>query len=269
MPPKVVVFTDLDGTLLDHHNYSYAAAKPCINYICKHGIPLILTSSKTSVEIEQLCIELNYFHPFIAENGGVLCTPKNYFTKNTETVNEYEKIIIGVSRNDIQIALEQLKPSFHFKSFLEMTAEELISHTGLTRQHVIYANQRDSTEPLLWADDAEKLKDFGYQLKHYNLRLVSGGRFHHVMGIHDKASTMLKLINTFSSYFDHEIISIALGDSPNDLDMLKTATYGIVIPNDDAPKMCIDKHANLRRAIHSGPRGWNDTLLSLLMELNE
>jgi hypothetical protein len=49
--------------------------------------------------------------------------------------------------------------------------------------------------------------------------------------------------------------------------MLQNAEYGIVIPNPHAPKMCVDNHVNLRKAEHSGPQGWNDSLLTLLKEL--
>ena len=265
---KIVIFTDLDGTLLDHADYSYSAAKPCLHYIREHDIPLIFTSSKTAIEIEQLCNKTKFFHPFIAENGGLLCTPKNYFKQDSDPRHEYKKTIYGVTRNNIHVALDYFKLSYQFKSFQEMSLEELIAHTGLIEQNAIYANQRDCSEPILWMDEPAKLKVFENQLDQYNLTLVSGGRFHHVMGKHDKASTMIILIEQFSNYYSQEIVSIALGDSPNDLIMLNNATYGIVIPNEHAPKMCVDNHANLTHATHSGPRGWNESLLTLLMELN-
>jgi mannosyl-3-phosphoglycerate phosphatase len=266
MKTKIIVFTDLDGTLLDHEDYSYHAAEPALEFIRKYNVPLIFTTSKTAIEVEELCKKTNFFHPFISENGGLLAVPENYFSKQ-ETLKEYKKHVIGKSRKEIDAVLMSLASSYKFKTFNEMSTEELVNHTGLEPYQAHNANQRDSTEPLLWLDDPLKLVNFTSQLERKNLTLISGGRFHHVMGIHDKATTMNTLLSKFEDDKSTKIISIALGDSPNDLKMLHTATYGIVIPNPHAPKMCIDNHANLRKAEQPGPEGWNDSILTLLKEL--
>ena len=51
--PAFVVFSDLDGTLLDHSTYSWKAAAPALAALRDRGIPLILASSKTSAEIAE------------------------------------------------------------------------------------------------------------------------------------------------------------------------------------------------------------------------
>ena len=269
MKHSIIIFTDLDGTLLDHHNYSYAAAETCLDYLRINKIPLIFTSSKTAVEIESLCLQLKFYHPFIAENGGLLSIPENYFITEAQPTENYHKTVIGVDRKVIGNVLSPLKSSFKFISFNEMSIDELIEQTGLGRQQAVYANQRDATEPLLWLDNETKLDEFKKILAQSNLRLVSGGRFHHVMGKHDKATTMSLLIKKFRNYYSNEVISIALGDSPNDLEMLKTADYSILIPNPNAPKLCVENHANLVYAQHAGPQGWNESLLALLKELTK
>lgn len=269
MTNPIVIFTDLDGTLLDHDTYSYVDAKPCLAYLRNHNIPLIFTSSKTAIEIEDLCKKSNFQHPFIAENGGLLSTPENYFSTNISRRSKYTKTIIGMPRAKISSVLHKLANTYKFKSFNEMTTDELISHTGLGLQQALYANQRDCTEPLLWLDEDAKLKTFTTELTKYDLRLISGGRFHHVMGKHDKATTMKLLIKQFEKFWNNQVTSIALGDSPNDLEMLVNANHGIIIPNRHAPKMCIDNHATLIIAENSGPVGWNDSLLALLKELIE
>lgn len=78
--PKLIVFTDLDGTLLDRETYSFEQALPALEVIQQKGIPLILSSSKTRAEIEIYRRELGYDHPFISENGGAIFIPKNYFS---------------------------------------------------------------------------------------------------------------------------------------------------------------------------------------------
>ncbi|MFK7815780.1 MAG: HAD-IIB family hydrolase [Gammaproteobacteria bacterium] len=268
MKTKIVVCTDLDGTLLDHESYSYKLAKPALEFIRKKHIPLIFTTSKTATEIEELCKTTNFYHPFIAENGGLLAIPENYFS-NQQPTKIYIRHVVGKSRDDINLVLNNLTSSYKFKSFNDMSKDELVTHTGLKPHQALYANQRDSTEPLLWLDDPAKLTIFSTQLEEHDLRLISGGRFHHVMGTHDKATTMTTLLKEFENHSNAKITSIALGDSPNDLKMLQTANHGIIIPNPHAPKMCIDNHASLRIAEQPGPQGWSDSLLILLKELIE
>ena len=51
MRKKLIVFTDLDGTLLDSV-YSFRKALPALKAVKEKNIPLILCSSKTRAEIE-------------------------------------------------------------------------------------------------------------------------------------------------------------------------------------------------------------------------
>jgi predicted mannosyl-3-phosphoglycerate phosphatase (HAD superfamily) len=64
-----LVFTDLDGTLLDHHSYSCEEAMPAVRALAEAGFPLIFNSSKTAAEIKKRL-------PF----QGLL--PKNHFSHN-------------------------------------------------------------------------------------------------------------------------------------------------------------------------------------------
>ena len=72
---RLLVVTDLDGTLLDHETYSYAEAAPALAELRRRGIPLVLASSKTRAEMELLHAELGLSDPFICENGAAICTP--------------------------------------------------------------------------------------------------------------------------------------------------------------------------------------------------
>jgi mannosyl-3-phosphoglycerate phosphatase len=65
-----VVFSDLDGTLLDHNTYGWQAAQPALNLCKKCHVPIVLVSSKTRAEMELLRGELSVSAPFVSENGG-------------------------------------------------------------------------------------------------------------------------------------------------------------------------------------------------------
>ena len=74
-----IIFTDLDGTLLDHNTYSFKKAFPALRIIKKKKIPLIICTSKTKGEIEHYRKKLKNNHPFVSENGGAIFIPKDYF----------------------------------------------------------------------------------------------------------------------------------------------------------------------------------------------
>jgi mannosyl-3-phosphoglycerate phosphatase len=73
---RYIVFTDLDGTLLNHDNYDYTDALPGISLLKKSGIPLVFCSSKTRQEQEMLRGALNITDPFIVEDGGAIFIDK-------------------------------------------------------------------------------------------------------------------------------------------------------------------------------------------------
>ena len=65
-----VVFTDLDGTLLEHSTYSFAEAEEALDLLRSQDIPLVICTSKTRSEVEFWRRLLGNEHPFIVENGG-------------------------------------------------------------------------------------------------------------------------------------------------------------------------------------------------------
>ena len=75
----LVVFTDLDGTLLDHGTYSFEPARPGLEALLEAGIPLVFCTSKTRLETERWRRALANVHPFIVENGGAVYVPEGYF----------------------------------------------------------------------------------------------------------------------------------------------------------------------------------------------
>src|SRR5574337_76081 len=87
----LLIFTDLDGTLLDHKTYSFDPAQEALNEVEQRGIPLILCTSKTRTEVERLRRALNNHHPFIVENGGAVFIPIDYFS----FVHPYQREVDG------------------------------------------------------------------------------------------------------------------------------------------------------------------------------
>ena len=62
----LAVFTDLDGSLLDHHTYSFADARPALGRIREQRIPLVFVTSKTRPEVERLQATLGIREPTLS-----------------------------------------------------------------------------------------------------------------------------------------------------------------------------------------------------------
>src|ERR687896_1932995 len=80
MPFHKVVFTDIDGTLVDINTAEYGKkTNELIRIMKEKNIPLILTSAKTRLEQNKIREDLGLTDPFIVENGGAIVIPKGYF----------------------------------------------------------------------------------------------------------------------------------------------------------------------------------------------
>lgn len=260
---KPVVITDLDGTLLDHQTYAWQPAREALEALHEAGIPLILNSSKTRAEISALRVELGNEYPYIVENGAAVVIPPGYFEPGPERLMAFSE-----PRAVILEVLEELRlQGFRFCNFDAMSAPQLASMSGLSVEAAALAKQRDATEPLQWQDDELALQAFEEALAQRQLRLVRGGRFYHVMGFFDKADAMQYLLEQYRALYRGEaIVSIALGDSPNDLRMLEQADIAVVIKGEN-PTMTLSGHPWLIRPDKPGPAGWNDAVLELLKKL--
>ena len=67
---KIVIFTDLDGSLLHRDTFKFDPIKDYIASLVDQGIIIIPNSSKTEKEIEKFNEELGTKLPYISENGS-------------------------------------------------------------------------------------------------------------------------------------------------------------------------------------------------------
>ena len=250
MKIKYIVVSDLDGTLLDHHTYDFAAAKDAIFKLKQLNIPLILNSSKTQVEIQSIRSQIGNTEPFICENGGLVC---DLATHSSDI--KY----LGIPRQQFLPELAKIKQKLQlqYQSFAEAEVIDIVSWTGLSPDDAANALKREATEPLLWQDTPAKLTEFRAELRKLDLQCVRGGRFHHVMGLFDKASCFALLKSYYGELWQAEVAIVALGDSQNDLPMLEQADFAIVIPSAKGTILKLERD-NYFVASQTAPQGWQE-----------
>ena len=69
---KILIFTDLDGSLLNHNNFEFKEIKNFILDCIRNGIKIIPNTSKTNSEIQVFLDQLGQNLPFIVENGAAI-----------------------------------------------------------------------------------------------------------------------------------------------------------------------------------------------------
>ena len=81
---SILIYTDMDGTLLDHDTYRHDPVDPLLEVLASKAIPVIPCTSKTFAEVIDIRRELNNSHPFIVENGSAVYIPIGYFPRCPE-----------------------------------------------------------------------------------------------------------------------------------------------------------------------------------------
>jgi mannosyl-3-phosphoglycerate phosphatase len=268
---KILIYTDLDGTLLDHHTYSFQEALPALAQIRRRNIPLILCSSKTRGELEEYQRKLRMNHPFISENGGAIFIPKGYFNKakNLEVKGKYLIWELGIPYQKLRERLLEVSRKFRVRvvGFGDLKAKQIASEFGLPSKEARWAKRRDYDEPFHFLDQMKpkELREMEREFRRSGLNLTKGGRFYHVMGQNDKGKAVRLLARMYRQDWKGDFLSIGVGDSLNDLPMLRAVDIPVLVRRKDSTyDKEILKRLKVRKARGIGPSGWNKAILDLL-----
>jgi len=263
---KLVIFTDLDGCILNHDDYSFEGAQPSLARIKRANIPLIYTTSKTKTEVELLQEEMGIREPFIVENGAAVFFPSGYSEwgiKIGTIMPPYNLIRRGKPYSEIRKFLERVKIQFDIRGFGDLTVREIAELAGLPEEKAKLAKEREFTEPFLIRneEDIDRLKDLAL---HEDIKITKGGRFYHFIGIHQDKGEAVKITKyIFRQYNGSDVLFIGVGDSANDLPMLENVDIPILIPHPDGSYEKADV-SNLIRAEYPGSKGWNKSVEKIL-----
>lgn len=263
--PKIVVFSDVDGTLLDHDTYSYRDAEPALELLRERGIPLVLVTSKTRTEVEPLRKELGNEDPFVVENGAALFFPRRgelILPPGSETRGDYDVVHLGVPYARVRAFIAGVRERFGMRGFGDMSDEEVANLTGLGLEAAHRARQREFSEPFLLRDDGD-LDELEEVAADDGLAITTGGRLHHLIGAGQDKGKAVSLVR--DAFGPTVAKTVGLGDGRNDLPMLEAVDTAVVVPRPDGTRLELARDDAVV-APFPGSRGWNAAVTTAIGE---
>ncbi len=266
---KLLVITDLDGTLLDHDNYDFRPALPAIRLLRERGVPLVFCSSKTAAEILELRRQTNNRDPFIVENGGAIYLPAGGFERippEAESRHDFHVLRLGRTCTELELFLADFcqRNGLSPRLFTRMTPAQLSAEAGLSEAEAARSLDREFDLPFKLTVTPSLLQELERESRCHGFRLVAGGRYLHLTGDTGKGEAAKLLKRVYATEWGSPTIAVGLGDSRNDLDLLLAVEMPIIVPNPASGAPLSDLLPEARTAPEPGPAGWNAAVLSVL-----
>ena len=261
---NILLFTDLDGTLLNKKTFEFKAALNLIKNCISKGINIIPNSSKTDLELNEICEDLKIPKVYISENGSCI------YGLNFLSDKLNEKICL--SRNK-EIIFKNFSDNINFKLqkkclILENeTLQNQIEVLGLPKNKISKAMNRKFSMPFIFLGNKEEEVELKNSVKTHGLNIQFGGR---VLSLGDKVSkgnAMVRFISLLSNETKKNYISICVGDNENDFDMLDKCDYPCLVKNGPLKKINFKNQCVFSKK--EAPDGWVEVVNKTLNIIEE
>ena len=273
-PRGLIVVTDLDGTLLDFDDLSFDPARPALTMLRKLDVPVICCSSKTPSEIEYWRRKIGLSGPFICENGAAVFFPADQFDSLTGELPRRSRYIvkeIGLPKPSIRRVFEEVRRDTQIPlvGFSDMDLPTIRSLCGFrTTRQARASAAREYSEPFVFPAEARNDRTINAVISRFRrrgLNVIRGRRFFHLVGNNDKGKAVEIMLGAYEAIGDRKTTVIGLGDSKNDLEMLRVA---------DIPVLVMGKNRRYDKEVRTsvdpilagrpGPSGWNRAIERIL-----
>jgi mannosyl-3-phosphoglycerate phosphatase len=267
-----IIFTDLDGTLLDERDYRWTAARPALRALARARWPLVIVTSKTHAEVEPILLALGRREPFAVENGGAVYIPNGYLPFIPEGATRerggWYKVILGTARSRLvkTLSIAAHQANVPIRGFSQMTAREVAERTGLPLDDARRALRRQYDEPfVILSETARAWSRLRNQIERQGFGTTRGSRFFHITGKSDKGVAVARLIGWLRRALGPNWRTVGLGDCPNDIPLLSAVDQPILVarPGHRYDAETLGAVPRAQRAGGVGPAGWNRAVLLL------
>ena len=252
MRAEGVVFTDLDGTLLDFFTYRPSLdAVALLGDLAKLRILVIPVSSKTAAEVRPLMAELGLSGPAVVEGGPVVVS------------EDGSEEVTGPCRAELVAVLHQLQfRGWGVRGMSEMSVGEVMKLTGLGDAAALRAMTRLASEPFVLTGESSGIEEgtIAEAAAEFGASIARGGRFRHLLGREVDKGAGVRAVMALISSVDG-VKTAAIGDAWNDLPMLEEVHLGFLLGNAVEPEAVPPGVACLTR---NGPQGFVDAVGRIL-----
>ena len=246
-----VLFTDLDGTLLDADTYLFDAARPALEALKKAKIPVVVATSKTRAETAPILKSLGLEGPAIIENGGAIVERDGRVTP------------LGATAATLLRGYAFLKERANgaLRGFHEMSDAELSAETRLSSEEASRARRREFDLPFSVLGNEPLEERLVREAATLGLTVSRGGRYLHLHGTSDKGRALRKVMRRWRTRR-----AAAIGDAGNDLPMLKAAAVAYAVKTREGrhDPALVSGVKGLRLVDRPGPEGWSLAVEQLL-----
>lgn len=256
---RLVILTDLDGSLLDPETHEYGPAQSAFEHLQGRGVPIMFATSKTFAEVDAMRKDMANVDPFIIENGGAVYIPDGYFPEAPEHSVQrdgYHVLEFGIPYITLREGLRtiELKLGIRLKGFGDMSLDEVVATTGLSPIQSVAAQKREFDEPFL-VNDPSKMFEIRHEAGQLGLSVVLAGRFAHLVGGTHKGPACRALLDLFRKHWG-PIKTAAIGASLNDIPMLEQVDYPFLVEQSGGGYQSGIAFKQLIRVEGVGPEGW-------------
>ena len=265
--PRLVIFTDLDGTLLDLKTYSYVPALEALERIITGEVRLVFCSSKTRVEQQHFQERIGIRDVMIIENGSAILIPSRCTPAPGQSPARHEVIELGDSSERIRSELDAVRRELglRFRGFKEIPLEELCGLTDLDPEAALRAQTRQYSETILSQMPAAEMTSFCQALQSRGLSCIRGSRFHTVVSSKVDKGRAVRLVTEMLRKEMGDVCTAGIGDSANDEPMLAAVDRPFLLQGPDETWENIP-FARVTRVDGSGPAAWTRVVCRLLDE---
>lgn len=274
LAPRHLVFTALEGALVDPRTESFAGAEEALSELERRKIPYVLLTSYTREEVEPVRKKLGHNHPFVTENGGGIFFPDGYFSlriPGSVRTARFLSIAQGRPYAEVCEALDEIaeESAVGVAGFHHMSLREIAENTGLAPRRAELARAREFDEPFYFTSaDERAIARFVETARLRGFDTRRGPVFWHLSARCDAARAVRTLSQLFREATHRKLSLVGIGGSTEDLPWLRVADHAILLPSLRAHPEAPDEGPRRTKAISIGEApgadGWNKAILNII-----
>jgi mannosyl-3-phosphoglycerate phosphatase len=277
LAPRHLIFTALEGALVDTHSDSFEDAEEALSELDRRKIALVLLTSRTREEIDPIRRKMGHNHPFVTENGGGIFFPDGYFSlriPDSVRVARYLSVAQGRPYAEVCEALDDIAEecAVGVAGFHHMSLREVADNTGLRPKDAELARAREFDEPFYFTSaDDKSIARFVETARKRGFDTRRGPTFWHFSAKCDAARAVRSLAQLFREATHIKLRLVGIGGGEVDLPWLRAMDHAVLLPDpreagepSEHPQETSGRTKSIVMGEAPGAAGWNKAILDII-----